>query len=399
MKKNIVLAMVVLAMLVVPAFATPSFSGEFSWATVYDFDADGDKGWEDLSNGVEVDLSADMSDFTSLEAVIAGDEGDVVEVDTMILSQDLTGALGIDGPVTFEYSVGMQDYEVQSFSIMEDPSAVVGVTVEANEDGDVNDDDATLVVGEDSKLVGMVATIGMMGLVNVDVALYPSTYTNELAGDEEFAVNVYGEFGPAEVSVYYVASEEFDFCVDSDDDDIIDEAGQYFGFNAGAAFGAVEASVMFEYDIEEETSVLALAGAYEVAEDIAVEAGIVTEDLGDDDFDFAECSAVEVKAEAAVDALEVEFGVEAGDLSELAAETEVSLALAYELGDLTLYTAVQLGTLKDFDAEDDLTYEIGATVDVDSVTYNLGYMNGSDEFSIEDDDVEKGLYLSVTASF
>ena len=443
MKKNIVLAMIVLAILVAPAFAEPAFHGEASYSLVYEQDkeknADGtqdDKQWEDLDNNASVKFDAELDEFTTLSAEIKGDEGKAVEVETMILSQDLTGFLGIEGPVSFSYKLGKQEWKPQDYGLMKDPDAHAGLLVEAKTK-DIVDDNGfkkevvkvcpvegglDFVVGDDSNMVGFVATIGIMDALNIDVAVYPTTYLNEAKNDSEFGVNVYGTFGSAKVSAYYTQSVPYLFVEDTDDDDAKDDKGDMLGFNAEYAINdaflvsaLVETRLADEITVEnldidfpaDATTFVALAGSYTM-DGLVVKLGADVSDLGADKIEGADKKAEDWNV---VDALDVDLDVEytladltlgfvtETSLNDFAVDSNAKVTAKYAIADATLFASAKMKQFKDFKAKDHLEYDLGASYAAGAVTFTGGYTENADTLDILDDDHEKGFFFQVKASF
>ena len=443
MKKNIVLAMIVLAILVAPAFAEPTFHGEASYSFVFEQDkaknADGtqpDKQWEKLANNAKIKFDAELDENTTLSAEIKGDEGKAVEVQTMILSQNLTGVLGIEGPVSFSYKLGKQEWKPQDYGLMKDPDAHAGIKVAAKtEDATMKDEGITftgktpvkhekglLTVGSDSKLVGFVATIGIMEVVNIDVALFPSTYVNETKDDAEFGVSLYGTVGAANFSAYYTQSVPYVFCKKKNDDGMKDNKGDMFGFNADYAINdAFLVSVLLETRLadnyvsdpvvkysDKAITRVALGGSYTGVEGLTVKLGADVAGIGADKIEGAEKKAEDWNV---VDALDVDLdlaytlaGLTLGfvtetSLNDFAAKSNAKATVKYAIADATLFGSAKMKKFKDFKAKDDFAYDLGASYAAGAVTYTAGYTKGADTLDILDDDHQKGFFFRVKASF
>lgn len=440
MKKNIVLVMVVLALLVVPAFAEPTFSGEAKYTLVVNNDvADGtDIQWEDMSNNAKINFDAQMDDFTSLSAEVKADQGKALEVQTMVFSQDLTGALGIDGPVSFSYKLGKQDYAPKNYSLTKEPDAKVGVLVEkvteevwttkavkddndviigyttVKEDVDVKN--GNLIKGSDSSMLGFVATIGIMDALNIDVAVYPTVFLNEAEKDEELAINVYGAFGNVEASVYYTKSVLYNYCKDTDDDGMKDDKGDMFGFNAKATFDALAVSALVETRLEDEgvdkkvekaTSKAAVAATYDFG-DLDLKLGVDVAGIGNDkhsvndtkevDWNVKDAADVDLNVDYVMDALTAGLAVE-GSLDDFAGNSNAKLTVKYALGNATFFAAGKATQFKDFKAEDHFKYDLGVSSSIGAATYAVGYNNGIDTLDTLADEGDKGFFFQVKASF
>ena len=446
MKKNIVLAMIVLAILVAPAFAEPAFHGEASYSLVYEQDSkaknadgtDADKQWEELDNNASIKFDAELDEFTTLSAEIKGDEDKAVEVESMVLSQDLTGFLGIEGPVSFSYKLGKQEWEVKDYGLMKDPDAHAGLLVEAKtkEIVDANGFKKEEVkvfpvvagidipVGDDSNMVGFVATIGIMDALNIDVAVYPSTLLNEEENDSEFGVNVYGTFGSAKVSAYYTQSTPYVYCEDTDDDDMKDDKGDMLGFSAEYAINdaflvsaLAETRLADKYiggfdQLKDPITGVALAGSYTM-DGLVVKLGADVTELGADKIkadkdkdgndtleDWNVVDALDVDLEVEYTLADLTLGLEADtSLNDFAVDSDAKVTAKYVIADATLFASAKMKQFKDFKAKDHLEYDLGASYAAGAVTFTGGYTKNADTLDILDDDHEKGFFFQVKASF
>lgn len=450
MKKNVVLGMIVLGLLVVPALAEPTFSGSFSYGFHYDPEADDTKKiFEEGDHDASIDFTAAISEYTSLSAKMDGDSGGNVEVDHMILSQDVTGALGVDGPLGFSYKVGKQNYAPPDYSHFKDPGAEVGVQVSGSMDevlvqhdldGDTATPDVWVVTkadklyttttqvvdasgnpvvdsagnpvyltkprGSDANEIGLVLTFDLLdGTAMLDAAVYPKSFMDDNDDTMELGITLSGKAGPAEYAVYYAKSEEFAY-VDSDGD-TIDGDGDVVGANLKLTFGDFVATVLGEYDLDEgqEAALAAISAGYSIAgltatvgADLA-KIGIAKEDNGNVEWEAMDNLDVDLDLGYTIAGFEtnVEFR---SSLDDFSPNSSAKLTAAYTLGDLVLYGAAKMGTFKDFEVKDDLTYEAGLTYTLDNVAFNVGYTNGSDYKAYYDSpDHKKGVYLNITTSF
>ena len=439
MKKNIVLVMVVLALMVAPILAESPFSGEFNYTLVYDNDAEEgtDKQFEDFDNSAKIKINAQIDEFTSISSKVSADEGDALEVDEMVLSQDLTAALGIEGPVSVSYKLGLQTWTPEDYSIIKEADAEIGVDVEHKKSKTkyhnfgLEIKEPKDLQGDDSDMFGFVTTLGIMGVANVDLAFYPKGLLNEAEYDEEMAVNVYGTFGLADVSVYYARSALFNF-VDGDGD-LIDECGDMFGFNALGHFNGFDVSVLFETQLEDTyyknvvvtdadgfktvgteeeatttdaVSRFAVAGTY-TYNNITAELGADVCKIGVDklkvkdemvDWNIMDATDVDLKVTYKQDALSTKFKVNTS-FDDLAAKSKASVEVKYALEKAELFASAEMKKFKDFEAKEDLAFDLGATVNAGVMEYTFGYTDGADTQDVIDDDHEKGLFFHLTTSF
>ena len=422
MKKNVVLVMLVLAMAVVPLFAEPTFSGSFSYGLNYDF---GEKDvWEGLANKGKIDFKAELSDFTSLTASVGGNQGEEVYVNSLVLSQDLTGALGFDGPLAFSYKLGKCNFEVHDYSFIKHPDAKVGTKVSdkmEEYDLEIEEDGETKTVvgkrpvmrgkkvrGNISNMVGFVATVGIMDTLNVDIALYPETYLNEKKDDEEFAVNLSGTFGKVKASAYYTISQEFTqvhkfgWCQD--------DYGDFVGFNASVqVLEPLFISAFFERDMEDETSTVALSGKYNIG-DLSVRLGADVNRIGleylDDDkkveWNVKDCLDVDADLIYKKGGLSSHVRLR-GSMDDFATKSYSFCRLAYGIDELTFYGQTWLWGFKDLKMGENVDYEIGMKYNLEKVTVNVGYVDFNTPYTYKafQDPVDHGtgLFVNFTASF
>lgn len=460
MKKNIVLSMIALTLLVVPALAEPTFGGAFSYGFHFDIDPDDDGVdstiFEEGDHNASIEFTAAISDFTSLSAKIKGDDDAEVKVEHMILTQDVTGALGIDGPVAFGFKVGKQSYTPPDYSHFHDPDFTVGIDVVPEKedktiyvkDGNTPSDPEHYEVtaqqvkvhealkdvingenrvisakyqGEDSKEIGFVITFDLLeGVLKLDGILYPKSLMDDDEDTTEAGVTLYGSVGPVNYAAYYVKSDRFDaseyHVIDSakrpvpvtlvdSAGDTIDEEGDSTGLNFDLTFGDFVATVFADYDLDEETAKVAVSAGYTIVGLTATvgadieNIGIEKKDNGNVDWAAKDNLDVDLDLAYAIGGFEtkVEFR---SSLDDFELESDVKLTLAYTLGDLVLYGAAKMGQFKDFDVKDHLTYEAGLQYTLDSVAFNLGYTNDSDYKAYYDDpDHKKGIYFNVSTSF
>ena len=447
MKKNIVLSMIVLTLLVVPVFAEPTFSGSFSYGFHYDVEADDPKPiYENGDHNASIDFTAAISEFTELSAKMKGSDNDTVKVEHMILSQDVTGALGIDAPVAFSFKVGKQDYAPADYSHFKDPGAKLGINVEPElEEKKVLQDltvgtetntyqikvaepiayDATDLTnlklrGTDSKEIGLIMTFDVLeGMLKLDTVLYPKSLMDDNDDSIELGVALSGAAGPAKYSAYYAKSDRFessDFKAEykgvavpvtlvDKAGDTIDSKGDVMGLNFDLTFGDFVTTVLADYDLDAETAMAAISAGYSivgltatVGADIG-KIGIKKEDNGGEDWDAKKNLDVDLDLAYAIGGFETKAELRTS-LDEPDVNSNVKLTLAYTLGDAVFYGAAKMGTFKDFDVEDHLAFEAGLKYTLDSVAFNLGYTKGSDYKAYYDSvDHKRGVYFNVSTSF
>ena len=407
MKKTIVLLTIVLAILAAPVFAEVGTSGsvEFDWA----FGSDDNYKDGETDGAAKLAIDGAISDFTSVSAEISADYDDSASLNAMTLTQDVTGAMGADGTVGFSYTVGFMGYSPVNYAEVAPRSidifdAEVGkkVGVDGNTyvlDGTTGD----FTPGDDyysaSSLLGFKMMFALADMVNVDVALYPSSMMSKesrgyySAADSalEMGLNAYGTFGMVDASVYYVASTMTNYKEDDDDD--ADSNGNMFGFSAkaapmagltvGAGFEMVMAQDIIDMSGAKVDEVADAYGAYNVNAAYTMDA--LTAGLGfgsnfttgDSDLTFAEVSTVVVSAKYAVT----------------------------EMANLTASVKTPLSPVDPLEFADVMGYEVGADVAFDGVTYMAGYTKMSDwnaydgEFVNDKGESVGNVYLKIKASF
>lgn len=231
MKKAFILVAAI-AMLATPVFAEITVTGDFSAEMSYEFsDSTYDEayinqgdvfvGSDEGDNDIDFNFDANVGEFTTLSVGVDAEAGGNVELGELSVTQDLTGALGIDGPISFSFTIGDSDFEAKQFCDENDPITLVG-----NTPLDLN------------------LTIGIMDMINVGLGFVPSSYFGDNikrlnykeesapgAGDEvpfrngaEFGITVDGVFGPASVAISYMYTDKpgahgLDWFDGKDDDD------------------------------------------------------------------------------------------------------------------------------------------------------------------------------------
>jgi hypothetical protein len=384
MKKTIVLLTIVLALIAAPVFAETGFAGsvEFKYGTDFDGFA------TDTGNDTTISLDGSVGEFSSISVGIEADGDSAATATLMTLSQDVTGALGIDGPVSFAYKMGKQTYSPADYSgVAGYEDAGIDAKIGQKWTGSLADGDTEF--STDSRL-GTVLTFGFADMIMLDAVVYPQSYFEEADSIwgvvdtyTEFGVNLYGTFGPAQVSAYFVGSPYTNMIEDIADldSDAIDENGKMVGANAGITVDALKIGIVWETKLnndyvnaglEDETPMTTSIGAAAqysigpVTPGLALKTGM-TEDV---DFDFA-------------------------------ADTGYGLNVTFAAAEALNLTAA-IGGAFDFDA---VVYEVGVDYALDGITYALGYTKGSEfagydaEFTNDDGDAVGNMYVKVKASF
>jgi len=194
MKKAFMLVAAI-AMLAAPVFAEITVSGEFEmyWSHEFTEDEATQDYDNDNENSAELDLGVEVGDFTTVSMTLlteptVGDVQSAVAVDAWKISQDITGALGMDGAVDVTLATGDLTFDGKQY---------VGDFDEWGEfDTGAND-------------VDFMVTLGLMDMITVELGLFPYSYAGP-SDDFDFGINVYGVFGPVSIAASFVKENAAD---------------------------------------------------------------------------------------------------------------------------------------------------------------------------------------------
>lgn len=372
MKKTFVILTIVLAILAAPVFAEVTASGEvdFEWA----FNAD-DYAETIDSNDMTINLGGTVGEYTSIKAEFEGEfadtdgtigdgmdgtdaTDDAVYLNQATLTQDITGVLGIQSPVSVALTVGVD-------SVGDDP-------VNYNEVAGYN-------FASDGQLdPGTIMTKVSLGIDTITVDLSVWEHYN-------FAAEVYGNVAEiADVSAYVYTGDDVSTMDDIGTADLF-----VFGFNGAA-------TVMEGLDVG--------AGLEYTGFDDAAATGTGWADVISYYMEYGISVAYTMDALSAGVSFAT-FYVDANDYS-MAENTEAALNVSYAVTDmLTPFAAV--GSVLDpgdDDFSDVVYYEIGVQAALDGVTYTTGYTLGSDwnayDAEMTDGDDRAGnFFVKVGAEF
>lgn len=371
MKKTFVILTIVLAILAAPVFAEVTASGEVNFQFMTDFDDNYSEVVD--SNDLIINLGGTVGEYTSIsaefEAEFADTDGDLtdglddgdatsraVSMNAATVTQDITGALGIQAPVSLAVTFGIDGFSPEEYNDM--------AYGDFDKDGEV--DPGTIMTK---------FSIGIMDMVTIDAAYFE---------EYKMGFNAYGTFADmVDVSVYFLkdfttSAWDFSAIVPPDAED-----PYAIGFNTGVTvMEGLKVGAGIEYgawdtdaDIENAMA-YGLSVVYTGVEGLTVELGTNTTSYEDAD-DFAE-------------------------------QTSVKTGVAYALTDMFSVTGafgVSALDAGDDEFEDVVLYEVGAKAAIDGMTYNVGYALGSDYeaaaggFTDEDGDRVGNFYLKVGASF
>ncbi|OQY31630.1 MAG: hypothetical protein B6241_13455 [Spirochaetaceae bacterium 4572_59] len=361
MKKTFVILTIVLAMLAAPVFAEVTASGEVNYA--WGFNADDYEENID-TNDMVINLGGTVGEYTSIAAefegendlsgnVSAGGNSYAVSMNTMEITQDVTGALGIDAGVSVALTVGIEDFDPKEYNDM--------AYGDFDLDGEINPGTVMTKV-----------SLGFQDMVTVDAAVY----------EKGLGVNAYGNIADmADVSVYYM----MDFAVTSWDKATeiatITDAKDFNILGANAAIMVMDG--------------LKLGAGFEMAS-------------WDTSSVYESWTVYGVSAVYTMDALTATLGTNTDvyEDSDFGEETDVAIAVDYAVNEMISVNAaykmpIDAGTA---DLADVMGYEVGVKAAVDGVTYKAGYALGSDNNAfdggfMDGTDRAGNFYLKMSASF
>ncbi len=192
MKKAFMLVAAI-AMLAAPVFAEITVSGEFEmlWSHEFTEDVASETYTDDNENSVELDLGVEVGEFTTVsmtfkaEPTVAVPKANVA-VDAWKISQDITGALGMDGAVDVTVATGNITFDAKQY------------VADFHEFGEYD---------TDGNSVDFMVTLGLMDMLTVELGLYPVSYAGP-SDDFDFGVNVYGVFGPVSIAASFVKEND-----------------------------------------------------------------------------------------------------------------------------------------------------------------------------------------------
>jgi uncharacterized protein YxeA len=337
MKKTIVLLTIVLAIVAAPVFAEVTASGDVDFRFAYSADNYKEKNDNDL----KVTYGATLSDFTSLsvsaEATnetgktgidLTADDylGNYLKLNQMTLTQDVTGALGVDAGVGVAVTFGISSFEPKEYQ------AVAGYG-DLEYDDDSDDLNTYNILPSDSIMTK--ASISVSDMVTVDAAIYEPG--SEVGSDM-----------------------------------------MMYGVNAYGTFGMVDASVSFLKRADKVT-ILGINGAAAPIEGLKVGAGFTQ--LSDDGDTYG---AYGVSVAYTMDALTAGVAMtsktDSVDEPDFVDVTTLAFNVNYQVTEAAkVFAGAKLTTLSsDVDMEDKLNYEVGGAYVLDGVTYTAGYTLFSD---------------------
>jgi hypothetical protein len=353
MKKLLVLA-TLLALVSGAVFAetAPAFSGTFEYYVGYDFENEQQAyGMSDNGEAI-IAFNAVVDEWTTVDVEFSAAHGAAsVGINDFTMTNDITGALGVDGPVSVSVTWGKQTYEPAEYFDVANVNAV-GLGSETN------------------AYYGIVLDIGIMEMAHLKTFLMPSTYSDWTSVSDEGtytdpAFNV-------ELQIMAMDALKFNVYFQRDVPASINEVG----FTASYDLGMIQVGAGFEFQMED-TDVLPVINK-NAALDLSV-------------------------AATPIDPLTLglSFGVgnlledAAGD-SQFAATSVVKFGAKFDATDaISLYAGVGLANFEDIQ----FSLDGGVMATLGAVTYTLGYDHNGMGFESNSDYIAQGLYFRVKADF
>ncbi len=344
MKKILMLALVVLVAGAAFAATDPVFSGKFSTTWSYSF-SDGSKWSDGVGNSAKVDLKATIDDFNTVDVKMEtgkavqwddankdkvidlnelSEGGMYLKLNEFTLKTDVTGALGLDLPVSLGTEMGK--FEMKAPSVAD----VAPYTLKVAEDSKTD------------KLIGIGFNLGVLDMVTLGTVLYPVNAFEDKKVESGAWLKATGIIDMIDVAAYFIAS-------DSKNDNL--------GANVAAApMDGLKLGVGFNYnmdamntDAKEGVASMKFDASYTGVENLTAGLSYMVADFTE----FVGTSKVAVAAEYKIlEALSVYGGAWMAFAAE-GVDWEVATGLGYDAGIMT-----SLGALKvTMGASDNMKYK------------------------------------------
>lgn len=256
MKKIIVLA-IAMAIVAGAAFAStdPAISGSFQYKLTFDFNSDGAAASTDdevkfAINGVVDDfttVSVKINDMNGDDGLDSGGTGIPLELDDFTMTQDITGALGLEAPITLSATYGWQDMGPAEYS-----------------DDAVSHDKVELGAAT-GKYGAIKLAIGIMDMVTLKTIITPTEYGT---GVVPFAI---------EADITAIDGLKFNVYFTKDDSATVNQ----IGFTADYVISIVELCLGMDYNLDAETAPFQFGAKATVIEGLTVSAVFAASDLMD----------------------------------------------------------------------------------------------------------------------
>ena len=391
MKKAFMLVAAI-AMLAAPVFAEITVSGEFEmlWSHEFTEDVAGQTYVDDNENSVELDLGVEVGEFTTVSMTFlaeptVADVTAAVSVDAWKISQDITGALGMDGAVDVTVATGNITFDAKQY------------VADFHEFGEYD------TAGNS---VDFMVTLGLMDMLTVELGLFPVSYAGP-SDDFDFGVNVYGVFGPVSIAASFVkendtavASNVADAIADGDPTKLVDVESA-IEVNALIDLAPVTVAAQVQvYDLEDDaqdTDMQALLAA-EWASDMGLTITgeyYATEMLSDLDMDFrfaAEYVMGAVTLDANYDVyqiLEATTNVrtmEVGAGVSFAASEVVELHVNFDITDMS-------------EVADNMEVNVGSDLAIGAMSYSIDYTLATKAETVTEDGMDHTVAVYAAVSF
>jgi len=415
MKKILILALVVIVAGAAFAETDPVFSGDFSLLWGYSFSDS--KATEDNDLGMKIDLNATIDDFNTVSVTVgmadalvwdddydddlininatspggpgSGDalaeggeldqDGNYLRMDSFTLSTDLTGALGVDAPVSVMTKMG--DFAFGTVNVANVAPYSTDVVGGSGADGGV----------------GIALSIDVMDMVTLGTVVYPVNAFEGKNGETGLTLSASGIAGMIDVAAFFMASET-NFGPDLYDidnytagalnptvtGDFDDDEGMNMGFSVKAMpVDGITVGAGFAYDM----------------------ANINAQNAADGKTDAGVAAAQLDVAVSMIDGLTAGLSYGCEDFSQFAAKSAVALSASFDVMDnLTVFGGANYNfTVKDDEGRDwdvakDLGYDVGISTSLAALAIQIGVSNDMD-YKAPEDDYEDLAYVKFSTSF
>ncbi|MDF1568051.1 MAG: hypothetical protein P1P77_08530 [Spirochaetaceae bacterium] len=393
MKKILILALVAIVAGAAFAETDPVFSGSFSTYWAYSFA--GETLSDDNSLGMSVALNATIDDFNTVSVSVGladamywddiydddkfydadlggtagdngagvgtqtdsefGNRGDYLRMNGFTLSTDLTGALGVDAPVSVTTKMG--DFGFGTVNVANVAPLSTDVVGGSGADGGV----------------GIALSIGVMDMVTLGTVVYPVNAFEDKKGETGVTLQASGIAGMIDVAAYFIASEwNYAGDVNNIDGDPVDDEGMNMGFSVKAMpVDGLTVGAGFAYDMSG-TNADGDKGIAAAQLDLAV---------------------------SMIENLTAGLSFGAGDFSDLMPTSSIKASLSYALMDnVSVYGAIGMGLdFNNFEARD-LDYDAGLTTSLAALAIQVGFSNNLD-YKAPEDDFDDVLFVKFSTSF
>jgi hypothetical protein len=308
--------------------------------------------WDDYydDDAIGIDYGGPVGPFDDTISGEIDNRGNYLRMNGFTLSTDLTGALGVDGPVSVKTKMG--DFAFGTVNVANVAPLSTDVVGGSGADGGV----------------GLGFTIGLMDMVTLGTVLYPVNAFGDKLGETGLTLQVAGIADMIDVAAFFMASE-YDLSADPDniDGDPVDDEGMNMGVSVKADLGAVALGAGFAMNMDtggDNVSALQFDVAFNMVESLS--AGL-------------------------------SFGCE--DISDFMPASSLKLSASYALMDnLSVYGGVGIGLDFDNFEASGIDYDLGLTTSLKALAIQVGVSNNMDYMAPEDD-FDDALFVKFSTSF